>query len=85
MLVVDRRLDKSAYAPGANRAKVQEAIQGRLEAGALESTAVPAEVELESAPRELKSNGNGVACIVATPGPDALLSLLLERVWGIST
>lgn len=76
MLVVDRRPDESACAPGGDRAKVQEALQGRLEASSL---AVPAQVELE---RELKSDGNGVACIIETPGPKVLLSLLFERVWG---
>ena len=79
---MDRRLDKSAYAPGVNRAQVQDALQGRSEAHSLKSTAVSAQVGLEGVPKELKSIGNGVACIVATPGPDVLLNLLLERVWG---
>ena len=79
---MDRRLDKSAYAPGANRAKDQDALQGRSQARSLKSTAASAQVGLESIPKELKSIGNGVACIVATPGPDVLLNLLLERVWG---
>ena len=62
MVVVDRRLDKGAYASGANRAKVEDS---RLEA------------------RSCSSIGReGVACIIGTPGPDVLLNLLLERVWG---
>ncbi|TBU47641.1 nucleoside hydrolase [Dichomitus squalens] len=52
MFVIDRREDPSAYAPGANRAKVQAELD-RLNfqhAGVYESTAVPAEVEVETPP-----------------------------------
>ncbi|EJF65363.1 nucleoside hydrolase [Dichomitus squalens LYAD-421 SS1] len=52
MFVIDRREDPSAYAPGANRAKVQAELD-RLNfqhSGVYESTAVPAEVEVETPP-----------------------------------
>ncbi|KAG2015890.1 uridine nucleosidase [Coprinopsis cinerea AmutBmut pab1-1] len=51
MLVVDRRVDASAYAPGANRAQVQKEL-GDLHCseGLWESTAVPAQVDVEEAP-----------------------------------
>lgn len=106
MLVVDRRDDVGAYAPGANRAAVQAELERHHfpHAGAYESTAVPAQVEIEGAPAFMATNqsegqtaGNtppggqvhgiavagGVPCITKTPGPAALVALLLERVWGV--
>ncbi|KAH9948526.1 nucleoside hydrolase [Amylocystis lapponica] len=70
MLVVDRRDDQGAYDPGANRA---------------ESTALPAQVELEHPPeqRQTHTHPHGVPCVVETPGPEALLKLLLARIWGV--
>ncbi|RPD74261.1 nucleoside hydrolase [Lentinus tigrinus ALCF2SS1-7] len=103
MLVVDRRDDAGAYAPGVNRAEVQAELERHhfKHAGAYESTAVPAQVEVEAPPTipghpqgqgpaatQGGSNsdlmhGGGVPCITQTPGPAALLQLLLERVWGV--
>ncbi|EIW63339.1 nucleoside hydrolase [Trametes versicolor FP-101664 SS1] len=93
MLVVDRRDDQGAYAPGANRAEVQAELERHhfQHAGAYESTALPAPVEVESRPAaaaDAKDQGGaaqrgGVACITETPGSAALVQLLLERVWGV--
>ena len=83
MLVVDRRDDEGAYAPGANRAEVQAELD-RLRGshkGHWESTAVPALVEVEQAPAAPRSEG--VWCVRGTPGPDVVLKELLSRVWGV--
>lgn len=80
MLVVDRRLDdQSAYAPGSNRAEAQGALELHITADA-----IPAPVEVER-PEDAKASGRAVLCVVKTPGPGALLKLLLSRVWGVST
>ncbi|KAG5220049.1 nucleoside hydrolase [Salix suchowensis] len=84
MLVVDRREDETAYAPGANRAHVQAELE-RLVSDhhhEWESIAFPAQVEIEK-PADNTQLSEGVQCIVETPGPDALLKLLVKRVWGI--
>ena len=98
MLVVDRRDDPGAYAPGANRAEVQAALEREHfpHPGALfESTALPARVEVERPPPHAAGgdgnggpgggagDGEGVLCVVATPGKDALVRLLFARVWGV--
>ncbi|KAI0703380.1 nucleoside hydrolase [Cerioporus squamosus] len=107
MLVVDRRDDAGAYAPGENRAEVQAELERHhfKHAGAYESTAVPAQVEVEAPPptkpgkpqeqgpaatqdlnaksKTHNTDSGGVPCITETPGPAALLQLLLERVWGV--
>lgn len=84
MLVVDRREDESAYDPGANRAKVQAELEKHdfQSTGVLESTAIPAQVEVECAPAVGKHAGS-VAVVVTTPGPDVLLRILTQRVWGL--
>jgi hypothetical protein len=82
MLVVDRRVDQSAYAPGANRADVQAQLEKfHLPHGQFESTAVPALVETELPVHNPESRG--VPCVIETPGEQVLLNLLLERVWGV--
>ena len=82
MLIVDRRVDQSAYAPGANRAEVQAQLEKlHLPHGQFESTAVPAQVETELPVQNPGSRG--VACVIETPGERVLLNLLLERVWGV--
>jgi hypothetical protein len=81
MLVVDRRDDLSAYAPGANRAEVQMDLEHHTDQFALEAAFVPARVAVEH-PRN--NNGHGVACVTDTPGPEVLLETLLKRVWGVS-
>ena len=86
MLVVDRREDEGAYDPGSNRAAVQAELakHGFHSAGALESNALPAQVEVETPPKPTQqSRTNGVPVINVTPGPVALLRLLCGRVWGI--
>ncbi|KAG1777639.1 nucleoside hydrolase [Suillus placidus] len=83
MFVIDRREDNTAYAPGANRAEVQAQLDLRqLGHGLLESTALPARVEIEGPGLEQRQQ-KGVACLVETPGPSVLLELLTRRVWGI--
>jgi hypothetical protein len=92
MLVIDRRDENTAYAPGANRSEVQAQLNLRqLGHGLLESTALPARVDIEVP--TLSGGGDkvglesvqrkGVACLVDTPGPSALLQLLMRRVWGV--
>jgi len=83
MLIVDRRDDLiSAYAPGTNRAAVQaELDKHNSEHGTWESTALPALVETEHAPKD--PSPRGVMCVHTTPGPAAFLSLLAQRVWGV--
>ncbi|KAI8993054.1 nucleoside hydrolase [Trametes punicea] len=88
MCVVDRRDDQGAYAPGANRAQVQAELERHhfQHAGAYESTALPAPVEVESCPaikEQDPSVRGGVPCITQTPGSAALVKLLLERVWDV--
>ncbi|KAG9316698.1 nucleoside hydrolase [Chiua virens] len=100
MLVVDRRTDQTAYAPGSNRCEVQALIeQSHQLHGLLESTAVPALVEMESegvrkGPDEWLGHltvhdgslggSMDVVCVVDTPGKDVLLQMLTQRLWGIS-
>ncbi|KAG5652481.1 hypothetical protein H0H81_004889 [Sphagnurus paluster] len=82
MLVVDRREDESAYSPGANRAQIQAAIENqKLQHGAWESTALPAQVETQF--EQYSSSQHGVLCVTETPGAESLLQLILKRVWGI--
>ncbi|KAF7783052.1 hypothetical protein Agabi119p4_2428 [Agaricus bisporus var. burnettii] len=85
MLVVDRREGETAYAPGANRAEIQRLLdQSNFPHKQWESVAVPAQVEVEHEPKILppSSTHEGILCITGTPGPKALLQLLLRRVWG---
>lgn len=86
MLVVDRRDDKVAYAPGDNRADVQEQLdKHNMKHGDFEpeSTAIPALVQVD----EPKGNkgGLGVFTVVQTPGPEVILNLLLKRIWGVES
>ena len=84
MLVVDRRIDESAYTPGANRAEVQSELDKAALFHGEETTAVlPAPVAVKDAPSE-STVGSGIFCITSTPGPNMLLRLLLQRVWGIN-
>lgn len=83
MLVVDRRADESAYSPGANRAEIQAELERRaFSHGDWESTALPVQVEVEQAAEEGPVRP-GVLCVHETPGPDVLLNILLQRIWGI--
>jgi hypothetical protein len=96
MCVVDRRMDDGAYEPGANRSLVQDKLEKR--AVAL-TTPAPVEVETAADAAMLNSKNAhdsanvgsdaqssiaaGIWCIDRTPGPTALLTVLLERVWGV--
>jgi len=77
MLVVDRRVDESAYAPGANRA----AVQLDLDKTTLK-TSFSAQVEANGPTITKSSVVRSVFCVTETPGPGSLLQLLLRRVWG---
>lgn len=83
---MDRREDEGAYDPGANRAAVQAELEKNHfhPHGVLESNVIPAQVEVEIPPvmRKNPSNG-GVTVVTATPGPAALLRILVSRVWGV--
>lgn len=95
MLVVDRRDDPGAYAPGANRAQVQAELEKHADFqlhGVLESNAIPAQVEVEDGahahPIIIQSGAggeddveDGVIVVTGTPGPTVLLELLTKRVW----
>jgi len=92
MCVVDRRDDQGAYAPGANRARVQAELQSRIAAGSadagsfgsLESVAVPARVEVEDEPSSLREDAQeGIPVVEGTPGAVALLQIMMKRVWHV--
>lgn len=82
MLVVDRRDDGSAYAPGANRAEVQAQLEKNDMHGNIESVPLPAQTGIEC-PSGSWAGRAGVACITETPGSRTLVDMLLKRVWGI--
>ena len=44
---------------------------------------VEVEVEMGDEVAVKKGHPQGVACIVETPGPTALVSSMLERIWGV--
>jgi len=95
MFVIDRREESTAHAPGANRSEVQAPLDlHQTGHGILKSSVLPARVEIEAPTSSTGSDGKvgpeaavgqrkGVACVVETPGPNALLQLLTRRVWGI--
>ena len=92
MCVVDRRGDQSTYAPGVNHMHVQEELKGRMATGAsepgssglFESVAVPALVEIEDEPSHLsKDDQEGIPVIEGTPGAEALLQIMMKRVWHV--
>jgi len=92
MCVVDRRGDQSAYAPGVNRARVQAELKRRMATGAsepgsfglFESVAVPALVEVEGEPSRLsKDDQEGIPVIDGTPGAEALLQIMMKRIWHV--
>lgn len=86
MLVVDRRSDASAYAPGANRAAVQkqaELLGLHKDDDLWESLAVPAQVEIEGPPDV--TGEQGIWVISHTPGEDALLEAMMKRIWNVET
>jgi len=85
MLVVDRRDDVGAYAPGDNRSHVQEELDRlHIPHGPFESAAVPVPVLMEYAGKKGGPDDIGVFTLVETPGPRVCLELLFQRIWGIS-
>jgi len=91
MCVVDQR-DQSAHAPGVNRARVQAELERRIATGSadpggfgpLEYVVVPARVEVEGEPsRPCEDEQEGVPVIESTPGPEALLQIMLKRIWHV--
>jgi len=92
LCVVDRRNDHRAYAPGANRVRVQAELKRRMATGTadpdsfgfLESAAVPALVEVEHEPsRQSEDEQEGISVVERTPGAEALLQLMMKRVWHV--
>jgi len=92
MCVVDRRENRGAHATGANRARVQAELERRIAAGSaetggfgpLESVVVPARVEVEGElPRPREDEQEGVPVIESTPGPEALLQVMMKRIWHV--
>jgi hypothetical protein len=82
MVVVDRRDDIGAYAPGDNRSHVQRELDRlHLPHGPFESAVIPAPVIVDDASKQGKKD-IGVFTVVETPGPRACLELLLQRIWG---
>lgn len=75
MLVVDRRGGR-AHPLGTNRAE----HQARLDQKHLCAVLAPLQAE---SPKTVYDSNRGIPCIVETPGPEKLLHLLLERVWGV--
>jgi len=82
MLVVDRRDDVGAYAPGDNRSHVQQELdRHHIPHGPFESAAVPAPVFTGVTGK--KEPDIGVFTVVETPGSRACLDLLFQRIWGV--
>jgi hypothetical protein len=83
MLVVDRREDAGAYAPGVNRAQAQSELERSVTTNhKSESSVIPAEVEVETASAH-QEHGRSVSCVTETPGFEKAANLLFQRVWGI--
>jgi GTP:adenosylcobinamide-phosphate guanylyltransferase len=86
MCVVDRRND-GAHAPPVDFAQVQEALMNHVDAGSAEvddfSSMVPAASVDESSRRVKQDEPGGVTVVEGTPGPEALVQLMLKRVWNV--
>lgn len=73
MCVVDRRSHRATYAPGTNFARVQAELKSHVAAG-------PA----EDAPSRLcEDEQEGVPVVEGTPGAEALLQMMMKRVWHV--
>jgi hypothetical protein len=99
MVVVDRRMDEGAYELGANRSYVQAALGEAAPAAPapveVEAVAAPTLLTNGGAHEHLHSSdvgsevgpnteiSTGILCVDRTPGPTVLLTLILERVWGV--
>ena len=84
MLVVDRRDDVAACAPGDNQSHMQQELDRLRDSdGPFESLAVPAPVLVDDTGKK-GWQGIGVFTVVETPGPRVCLELLLQRIWGVS-
>jgi hypothetical protein len=98
MVVVDRRMDEGAYELGANRSYAQTELGEAAPAAPAPvevETAAAAELLANDSVREQPhgtdvgsdagpntESSKGILCVDRTPGPAALLALMLERVWG---
>jgi len=51
--------------------------------GSLESVVVPARVEGEGEPSRPREDEQGVPVIESTPGPEALLQIMMKRIWHV--
>lgn len=88
MCVIDRRHSGYAYAPGPNRAEMQAALdRENVKHGPFESTAVPAQVMVENkAQTKPATEGlEGVPIVTRSPGSEALVQTLFERIWGVKS
>src|SRR5579863_8466474 len=92
MCVVDRRDKGRAHAPGGNPVPVQAEVKRRMAAdtaeldssGLLESVAVPALVQVGEEPSRLsEEEQEGIPVVERTPGAEALLQVILKRVWHV--
>ena len=91
MCVIDRRSEGMAGAPEENRAALQAALIKAsdethkrdlgmaTESKALDSVEVHSVIESDPT---YTVQRDGVPVVTRTPGPDVLLKLLFERVWG---
>lgn len=83
MLVVDRREGKSTDPLGANRAEIQAELEKHAFGHDNSKSAAPSDqiqVEQAVSARPVKP---GVLCVHETPGPEGLVNLILQRVWGV--
>lgn len=83
MLVIDRR-DKSIYPHGENRAQVVDKHCEHRHGKSIEDSE-PVDSLNGRVNHDLLDGkkGCGVLCVTSTPGPEALLRLLFNRVWGV--
>jgi hypothetical protein len=73
MCVVDRRSHRATSAPGTNFARVQAELKSRVAAG-------PAEDEPSCL---YEDEQEGVPVVEGTPGAEALLQMMMKRVWHV--
>ncbi|KAI6046060.1 nucleoside hydrolase [Pisolithus marmoratus] len=85
MMVIDRRDDPTAYAPGSNRAQVQSLLERYHQPhDLLESTALPAQVETEDLVCPTRTTLQDWRTVCGRdPRSRYTLCLLTKRVWGV--
>lgn len=82
---MDRRAEQSAYALGANRSQVQVQLERHLQDQSDKLTPTQDNDEQQETKVGFNDIQSGVYCIDKTPGTDALVKLLFNRVWGVHT